>query len=621
MRFKQFSRMMAIPAVALTLALSGCGGSSETPEPPPEPMPMPDPGPTDQETTAGAAADAAEAAMVASAAAMASSEAAAEATANLATMQTNGKAGMYAAEAAAAAAMAMAEYENAKAAAAAAAAATLASEAGVALAAAEAAQAAAEAAAMTAAMKSEAAVEAAMMELMIDGTMKSVGESMVDAEAAASTKTIGEGASAKKVITGLLSLGPTGSGPAVSGLPYLHPEPTDNAATLRDESVARPYRQAVQARTFALGKVLDTSDDMARLQLVTKYAGSKAVNVYALSNRNPVTAVDGTVSDGTAHVNFVIQTDAKGEESITVGDATLVAGGVPDLTPVGTFYRATNIAADGTVVTAADAENLTDVDRVGSTAKGEVVYSYTHPGATAATSDDVTRYVVLASTNSVVGGNTDDTYQHVDITAPAASALPATDDTPGTQERTFRQVRVRANVPAALDYSHIHFGAWAGLSAAKATGAQTIADLGIGFVQSIGTGMTGADMPNSGSASYTGNWVGTVQAADAAGKGVITMRNGGASVDANFGAGTIEASLAGLATLEGTIAGNAFSGTKATVAANDPYGLQSSATFSGSFDGAFYGSGASEAGGTFDFGTTESAGGAFRGAFGGHVDP
>ena len=128
-------------------------------------------------------------------------------------------------------------------------------------------------------------------------------------------------------------------------------------------------------------------------------------------------------------------------------------------------------------------------------------------------------------------------------------------------------------------------------------------------------------MPNSGSASYTGNWVGTAQAADAAGKGVITMNSGGASLDANFGAGTIEATLASLATLEGTIADNAFTGTKATVVANDPYGIQSSATFTGSFDGGFYGSGASEAGGTFDFGTTEGAGGAFRGAFGGHVAP
>ena len=35
-----------------------------------------------------------------------------------------------------------------------------------------------------------------------------------------------------------------------------------------------------------------------------------------------------------------------------------------------------------------------------------------------------------------------------------------------------------------------------------------VADLGIGFVQSIGDGLTGADMPNNfGSADYSGNWV------------------------------------------------------------------------------------------------------------------
>ena len=192
----------------------------------------------------------------------------------------------------------------------------------------------------------------------------------------------------------------------------------------------------------------------------------------------------------------------------------------------------------------------------------------------------------------------------------------------GTQQRTFRQVRVRANVPAALPYSHIHFGAWAGLSAAKATGAQTIADLGIGFVQSIGTGMTGADMPNSGSASYTGNWVGTVQAADAAGKGVITMRNPAVRHWMRNSV-RVQSKRVSLASprWKGQLRAMPSPAPRPPVAANDPYGLQSSATFTGSFDGGFYGSGASEAGGTFDFGTTEGAGGAFRGAFGGHVDP
>ena len=40
-----------------------------------------------------------------------------------------------------------------------------------------------------------------------------------------------------------------------------------------------------------------------------------------------------------------------------------------------------------------------------------------------------------------------------------------------------------------------------------------IDDLGIGFVQNYsGSGLTGADMPNNGSATYSGNWVATVQA-------------------------------------------------------------------------------------------------------------
>ena len=89
---------------------------------------------------------------------------------------------------------------------------------------------------------------------------------------------------------------------------------------------------------------------------------------------------------------------------------------------------------------------------------------------------------------------------------------------------------------------------------------------------------------------------------------------------ADFTDGEIAASLGGLATLEGAIASNSFTGTKATVMANDPHGLRSAAKFTGTFSGGFYGAGASEAGGTFDFGTTDNTGGAFRGAFGGAKD-
>ena len=46
------------------------------------------------------------------------------------------------------------------------------------------------------------------------------------------------------------------------------------------EAADTPYKQAVAAR-ITIGRTLDTSDDMARLMLVTHYAGTKMVRVYA----------------------------------------------------------------------------------------------------------------------------------------------------------------------------------------------------------------------------------------------------------------------------------------------------------------------------------------------------
>ena len=71
--------------------------------------------------------------------------------------------------------------------------------------------------------------------------------------------------------------------------------------------------------------------------------------------------------------------------------------------------------------------------------------------------------------------------------------------------------------------------------------------------------------------------------------------------------------LAGLATLEGTLSGNGFSGIKATAISHDD--LDSDGTFEGEFSGGIYGPTGSEAAGVFDFDGDEA--GAFRGAFGG----
>ena len=151
---------------------------------------------------------------------------------------------------------------------------------------------------------------------------------------------------------------------------------------------------------------------------------------------------------------------------------------------------------------------------------------------------------------------------------------------------------------------------------------QMPSDLGIGFVQNFsGEGLTpigggSDDMPNGGDATYNGNWVAAVQAADDEGNGDITLEHEAANLIADFDKGDFTAELTGLATLTGDIDGNTFSGDKAKVVANE-FTLSTTAEFTGTFSGGFYGAKAVEAGGIFDFTSEDAEDGAFRGAFGG----
>ena len=207
------SLLAACSIVALSAVMYGCvhnGGDdapatdmSGTPEPVPEPTP--DPGPTDLDVTQAEAADAATAAMTASTNAAASASSAAAATMTLATLQTGadsnsdamgGREAAYAAHAAAG--EAAAEAAKAATASAAAAAAATGSEAEAALRMALDAQDAAEAAEATADTMAKAAIAAAATELHIVDTVKTVGESSVDATSG--TVTIRPDG---KVITGL----------------------------------------------------------------------------------------------------------------------------------------------------------------------------------------------------------------------------------------------------------------------------------------------------------------------------------------------------------------------------------------------------------------------------------
>ena len=419
-------------AAVLAIGLTACGGSSTTTDPAPEPPPPPPP--TDLETTTGAAAAAAMAAKAASDAAKMSSDDAMAAVANLATMQTNAMADMHAGAAENAAATAMAEYMKAKMASEAAAAATLASVAGAEKAKAEAAQMAAEAAAEMAAGSAMKAMEAANMELMIDGTMKSVGDTSIDAMAGASSVSTGSGDEARTVVTGLIkSMNPMATGAAITGQVFAAGT-ADDLSTADDESTPdTPYRQAAAERTFGIGKVLDSSDDMARLMLVTDYAGTNLVKVYS--------AATGTDVMGTK----------KGYLTIDDADNTTTDTNNTALRSEGMFVP----------VSGGTAGTLAATDSVAANAEAMEVFSYVPP--TGATNAGVRQYATL-TTESTTGDMTTYTYASGhDLTGITGVDGPDAGSDPD-------ESRITAGIPGPVAYKHLHFGVWAALGDAAANG-------------------------------------------------------------------------------------------------------------------------------------------------------
>ena len=201
------------------------------------------------------------------------------------------------------------------------------------------------------------------------------------------------------------------------------------------------------------------------------------------------------------------------------------------------------------------------------------------------------------------------TYNHVDTTA---AATPDDADRPDPADMDdFQQVGVKASLPMAMAYDHIHFGVWAALGEATTAG-QKLAGLGIGFVQNFsGSGVT--ERLGIGSVTYNGDWVAVVQRQNSAAKGTFNMDDGAAKLTANFDKDKFTAALTGLATLEGTLDGNGFSGMTATAISHTD--LDGSGDFEGEFSGDIYGEKGTEAAGVFEFAGGEA--GSFTGAFGG----
>ena len=516
------------------------------------------------------AAAAATAAMTASDNAATAVAAAMTAVANLATMQTGATAADLADEASTAAGKAMMAYMNAKAASEAAAEAEVVTAAVEARIMAETAMANAVTYGTTAMEKAGEAETAAVAELMIIDKDKNVGGTSVNADAGSSVITT----DGDTVTTGRIkTMDPMTTGPGV---------PTGVAfeAVVAAVGADTAYKQQVAARDLTIGRTIDTSDDTARLMLVTHYAGTKMVSVYSQGNATPAGTKAGYLT--------IEDSDVEGDEVNNVA-----------LKSEGTYYRA-GTDTDG---------NLEASDEVADDAEGVEVFSYVSP---VSNPDGNKTYVVLTNEAKVVAtGVTTYTYASVDVTALASDA---------TLDGTAEQGQVRAALPDASEYKHIHFGVWAALGAPAKSGLQELSDLGIGFVQSIGDGLSGADMPNNGGADYTGNWAAAVQVEDEDGDGDISLMHGAATLKADFSKAEITATLTDLATLEGTIDTNTFTGTKATVMAEDsdnPHGLDMAGKFTGSFSGGFYGKQAAEAGGIFDFTSEDAEAGAFRGAFGG----
>ena len=86
---------------------------------------------------------------------------------------------------------------------------------------------------------------------------------------------------------------------------------------------------------------------------------------------------------------------------------------------------------------------------------------------------------------------------------------------------------------------------------------------------------------------------------------------------ADFEKRSVVVELTDFAEFKGSIDNNKFSGSRASMREGDHKLSTKDNKFTGSFEGAFFGSIAKEAGGVFDYKSVGNKEGAFRGAFGG----
>ena len=183
------------------------------------------------------------------------------------------------------------------------------------------AQDAAEAAEERAAAMAEAAIAAALTELHIVDTVKTVGESSVDATSGTVTSPDGS------MVTGLLrGIEPDRATAMSAGQHFIQDTGPDTETE---------YKQAIAAGSVDIGKVLDTSDDKARLLLITHHEGEKEVRVF-------VNRADAAVADQVGN-DLLINSPVAIAGGTTLQLGTLIAGGTAD--SIGLFYEAVDTMA------------------------------------------------------------------------------------------------------------------------------------------------------------------------------------------------------------------------------------------------------------------------------------
>ena len=269
-----------------------------------------------------------------------------------------------------------------------------------------------------------------------------------------------------------------------------------------------------------IGVTYDSADDSARLTLVKSYLGTQKQMQFVRAGDDTNNPFDGV--EGAPTVALPLQ---EGQMLVPNTDDDNIINGAVTVTV--TMANNTGEVIKVPKVAGGDFRHVDD------TMTGVTLY-YVYSGEPDMDADDGIDETKIYMERNIIGGDVH--YSIVNV--------------------------IEVTLDFAADYQHFHYGLWNGLGG---SGGNTVSDIGIGFVSATADGMMTEVMPNYGTATYKGNWVANVQAANPQGNGTIMRQDGVMSMMSDWAKNTVDVTLTGLITLEGDIAGNEFSGTKAAV--------------------------------------------------------